>query len=71
MVHRDIPWHGLFRPEVASARGRPALSSVLDEWMPGGSAFWIWLDDGAVQRLIQEGDGAEVVAYVDITLRIF
>lgn len=39
--------------------------------MPGGSAFWVWLDDGAVQRLIQEGDGVEVVAYVDITLRIF
>jgi hypothetical protein len=44
------------------SRGRPALSGVLDEWMPDGSAFWIWLDDGAGRRLIHEGDGVEVVA---------
>jgi hypothetical protein len=44
------------------SRGRPALSGVLEEWMPDGSAFWIWLDDGAGRRLIHEGDGVEVVA---------
>lgn len=41
--------------------GRPALGGVLDEWMPDGSAIWIWLDAGAGRRLIHEGDGFEVV----------
>ena len=41
--------------------GRPALNGVLDEWMPDGSALWIWLDAGAGRKLIHEGDGVQVV----------
>jgi hypothetical protein len=41
--------------------GRPALVGVLDEWMPDGSAFWIWLDAGAGRRFIHEGDGVQMV----------
>lgn len=40
--------------------GRHTMSGVIDVWMPDGSAFWIWLDDGAGRRLVHESDAVQI-----------
>jgi hypothetical protein len=40
--------------------GRHMGSGVIDVCKPDGSAFWIWLDDGAGRRLVHQGDGVQI-----------
>ncbi|RKO20408.1 hypothetical protein D7Z96_18705 [Pseudarthrobacter phenanthrenivorans] len=43
------------------AQGRHLGSGVIDAWMPDGSAFWIWLDQGAGRRMVHESDAVDVL----------
>jgi hypothetical protein len=48
------------------SHGHHIGSGVIDEWMPDGSSFWIWLDNGAGRRLIHESDVVNIVASAPI-----
>ncbi|MFE4541033.1 hypothetical protein [Arthrobacter sp. NPDC056727] len=43
------------------SHGHHIASGVIDEWMPDGSSFWIWLDNGAGRRLVHETDVVKIV----------